>query len=241
MQTSTLPVEEYWTTLASVLPAFSPEQQHTAVTLYRELARGKPLTTERVASVLSVPPERANEELARDPLRAFVYADKGRIVGFGGLAVAPMHHEFRVKGQTLWTWCAWDSLFIPTILGETAEVSSPDPETRELVRLTVSPIGIERVEPKDAVVSFLLPDTDDFDQSAENVMEKFCHSVFFFTSRESGERWRAKHKGTFLYSLDDAFELGLRLVMKQFGDELRRQSAVPAAGVPSPSHESTHT
>ena len=106
MRTRTLPLQDYWITLARVLPEFSPEQQHTAVTLYQELAKGKPLTTERVASVLGVPSQKAAEELARDPLRAFVYADKGQIVGFGGLAVAPMHHEFRLRGQTLWTWCA---------------------------------------------------------------------------------------------------------------------------------------
>lgn len=110
MLTSTPPLEEYWAALARVLPAFSPEQQRTAVTLYRELAKGAPL--------------------AREPLRAFVYADNGVTVGFGGLAAAPMHHTFRVKGQTIWTWCAWDSLFIPALLGERADVSSPDPDAR---------------------------------------------------------------------------------------------------------------
>lgn len=228
MRTRILALEDYWATLARVLPEFSAEQQHTAVTLYRELAKGKPLTTERVASVLGVPSEKAAAELARNPLRAFVYAHEGQIVGFGGLAAAPMHHEFRVKGQTLWTWCAWDSLFIPTVLGDTADVSSPDPETRELVRVTVSPIGIERVEPKDAVVSFPLPGEGVFDHSAENVMGTFCHSVFFFTSRESGQDWRSTHERTVLYSLDDAFELGRRLVRKQFGLELERLSAARA-------------
>lgn len=229
MLTSTPPLEDYWTALARVLPAFSPEQQRTAVTLYRELAKGTPLTTERVASVLGVPPSQAGAELAQEPLRAFGYADQGQIVGFGGLAVRPMHHEFRVKGQTLWTWCAWDSLFIPAVLGETADVSSPDPDTRELVRWTVSPIGIERAEPSDAVVSFLLPEAGDFDDSAENVMGTFCHSVFLFTSQASGERWTAKHRGTFLYALDDASALGRRLVETQFGQELDRLSALPAS------------
>lgn len=228
MRTNAPPLEDYWATLARVLPAFSADQQRTALTLYRELAKGTRVTTERVASALGVTPEQVAAELAREPLRAFVYADQGQIVGFGGLAVRPMHHEFRVKSQTLWTWCAWDSLFIPAVLGERADVSSPDPETRERVRLTVSPIGIERVEPRDAVVSFLLPDAHDFDQSAENVMGQFCHSVFFFRSRASGERWQARHEGTFLYSINDAFELGLRLVRKQFGHELERLYAVQA-------------
>jgi hypothetical protein len=53
-----------------------------------------------------------------------------------------MHHEFRVKAQMLCTWCAWDSLFIPIVLGDTAHVSPPDPQTRELVRVTVSPTRV---------------------------------------------------------------------------------------------------
>lgn len=182
------------------------------------------MTIARVASVLGVSSQKAAEELARDPLRSFVYAKKGQIVGFGGLAAAPMHHEFRVKEQMLWTWCAWDSLFIPAILGDTAHVSSPDPQTLELVRVTVSPTGIERVEPEDAVVSFPLPGDGDFAHSAENVMGMFCHAVFFFTSRESGEQWRSTHEGTVLYSLDEAYEIGRRLVTRQFGLELDRLS-----------------
>ena len=114
------------------------------------------------------------------------------------------------------------------MLDDTADVSSPDPETRELVRVTVSPIGIERVEPNDAVVSFPLPGDGDFAQSAKNVMGTFCHSVFFFTSREAGERWPSTHDGTVLYSVDDAFELGRRLVRRQFGQELDRLPALSA-------------
>jgi alkylmercury lyase len=92
-----------------------------------------------------------------------VHADEqGHIIGFGGLAVAQMHHRFEVDGRTLWTWCAWDTLFIPEILGKPARVTSADPENGGLIRLLVSPYRIESAEPEDAVVSFLLPDTQDF-------------------------------------------------------------------------------
>ena len=220
------PLKEYWPTLSKAIPDFPPDQQRVAVTIYRELAKGKPASGEQLAAALGLSAEAVQRILSREPLRAFIYQDEqGRVIGFGGLAAAPMHHEFRVKGQKLWTWCAWDSLFIPMVLGEAAAVTSGDPETGEVVRLTVLPTGVERVEPKDVVVSFLFPDVDDFDRSAANVMGKFCHYVFFFASRESGERWAIRHEGTFLYSVEEAFELGQRLVMKQFGRELRRQSA----------------
>ncbi len=151
--------------------------------------------------------------------------DQERVAGFGGLTVAPMHHRVDLEGRTLWTWCAWDSLFIPAILGEPGRVTSADPETGELVRLTVHPREIESAEPPGAVVSFLLPDGQGFVASAANVMATFCHFVFFFACRASGERWVEKHPGTFLYSLGDAFELARRLNARNFGAELVRRGA----------------
>ncbi len=218
-------LDEYWTAFEKALADFPAEEQRVAVTLYRELARGRPVTADRLAAALDIPPENARDALARGPLRAFAYLDdEKRVAGFGGLAVAPMQHELRLKGRKLWTWCAWDTLFIPRILGESAEVASPDPETGEIVRLSISPECIEAAKPRDALVSFLLPAADDFDRSAANVMASFCHYVFFFATRESGERWAARHRGTFLYSLEDAFELGRRLAAKQFGAELARRA-----------------
>ncbi len=128
-----------------------------------------------------------------------------------------MHHRFEVDGRALWTWCAWDGLFIPEITGRSARVTSPDPETKELVRLTVTPDRIASVEP---VISFIRPDSDVFGTSATNIMATSCHYIFFFASRATGQRWTAKHSGTFLYSLDDGFRLARRLNAANFGVEL---------------------
>src|SRR2546426_4678161 len=229
-RTNTPTVDEYWEALAKHLPTFSPEDQRVAVTLYRELAKGQPVDAAQLGRALGVAPAEARGFLNRDSIKAFVYPDEqGRVVGFGGLAAAPMHHRLEVDGRALWTWCAWDSLFIPEILGKEARVTSPDPENGELVRLVVSPHRVESAEPKDAVVSFLLPDAHDFDGSAANVMAKFCHFVFFFTSRSSGERWTAKHPGTFLYSPDEAFALAKRLNARNFGPELARRASSAVA------------
>jgi alkylmercury lyase len=137
-----------------------------------------------------------------------------------------MHHRFEVNGRTLWTWCAWDSLFIPEILGRPARVTSPDPENRELVRLAVTPHRIQSVEPGNAVISFIRPDAEAFGTSAANVMASFCQYIFFFASRASGERWTAKHRGTFLFTLDDGFTLAKRLNAANFGTVLGKQMAV---------------
>ena len=227
MTTARIPtLDQYWEGLAANLPSFSPEEQSVAVTLYRELAKGQAVDAAQLGRALGVSAAEGRALLARDSIKAFVYSDdQGRVLGFGGLAVGEMQHRFEVDGRILWTWCAWDSLFIPEILGKPARVTSPDPENGAVIRLLVSPDGIESAEPGDAVVSFVLPDAHDFQTSAANVMATFCHFVFFFTSRSSGERWMTKHPGTFLYSLQEAFTLAKRLNAKNFGRELARQAS----------------
>jgi alkylmercury lyase len=222
------PVDEYWGKLASFLPPFSPEEQRAAVALYRELAKGKPVDADQFGRALGVSLAESRALLERESIKRFVYADDaGRVLGFGGLAAAPMHHRFEVQGQALWTWCAWDSLFIPEILGRSAHVTSADPDNGETVSLVVTPDRVESAVPETAVVSFIEREAPVFQGSAANVMANFCHFVFFFSTRSSGERWIAKRPGTFLYGLEDAFALAKRFNARNFGLELGQRAASP--------------
>jgi alkylmercury lyase len=209
---------EYWETLKPHLPRFSPEEQQAAVALYRELAKGQPVDDVQLGRALELSAAEAHALLERDPIKCFTYFDgEGRVIGFGGLAAAPMHHRLEVDGRFLSTWCAWDSLFIPEILGRPARIRSPDPESGELVRLVVTPERIESVEPNEAVISFIWPEAQFFQTSAANVMAEFCHFIYFFVSRSSGARWVEKNPDAFLYSLDDAFALAKRFNEHNFG------------------------
>ena len=215
-------IDSYWNSIASAVPVYTPEEQRSALTLYRELAKGEPVALEQFATASGVSLPEAKTRLDRPSLRALTYLDdRGRVLGFGGLAVAPMHHRFNVGGRALWTWCAWDSLFIPQLLGADARVESPDPETGEVVRVDVAPAGITSVLPTTTVMSFLAPDASAFQKSATSVMKTFCHFVFFFASRATGELWIAKHPGAFLYSLEEAAVLARRFNSKNFGLPLR--------------------
>lgn len=219
-------LDEYWQRLEPHLRRFSAEEQRFALALYKEIAKGQPLDDAQASRALGISVAESRALLQRNPLKSFVYRDeRGRILGFGGLAAAPMHHRFEVDGRMLSTWCAWDSLFIPEILGRPARIASSDPESGELVRLIVTPDRIKSAEPRDAMVSFVLPDAEVFGTSADNVIAKFCHFIFFFSTRLSGECWVAKHPGTFLYSLDEAFVLARRLNAKNFGTELASRAS----------------
>ena len=134
-----------------------------------------------------------------------------------GLTVVEMgDHRIHVDGRPLSAWCAWDTLFLPELLGETAYVISRAPTSGAEISLTVTPTEPTHLAPADTVVSFLVPETE-FDAG---VIQRFCHFVHFFASPEDGERWTAQHPGMFLLSVDDAYSLGQLTNRAAFGPVL---------------------
>src|SRR5438876_8002905 len=139
------------------------EERRLGLEVYRQLARGEPVLRLSLAEALDVPTHDVDELLGHPNLKSLTYSDNdGRIIGFGGLAVREMPHRFKVDGRTLYTWCAWDSLFIPVILGLEAEVESPAPGSAAHVCLRVAPDRVKDVQPGSAVMSFLLPTAQTF-------------------------------------------------------------------------------
>jgi alkylmercury lyase len=110
------------------------------------------------------------------------------------------------------------------LLGGPTVVESRDSETDEVIRLTVSPARVEIVEPTSIVLSMRRPEKWNWDAtSAAQIMSSACHFHFFFTSRESGERWVAKRPDTFLLSLDEVSYFVKRFNGHMFGTELTRR------------------
>src|SRR5438445_5333449 len=115
--------------LLARLPTMTDEERRLGLEVYRQLARGEPVLRISLAEALDHPTHDVDELLGHPNLKSLTHTDNnGRIIGFGGLAVREMPHRFRIDGRTLYTWCAWDSLFIPVILGLEAEVNRRRPE-----------------------------------------------------------------------------------------------------------------
>ena len=209
--------------LLARLPTMTEEEQRLGLEIYRQLAQGEPVLRSELAEALEAPPDTVDELLEHPNLRSLTYTDKqGRIIGFGGLAVREMPHRFRIDGRTLYTWCAWDSLFIPVILGLEAEVESPAPGSTVRVRLRVAPDGVERVQPPSAVMSFLLPSAQTFQADALKAMAVFCHFIFFFPDSDSAAEWTKGHPDTTVISISDAFELGRSMVSARWRPALMK-------------------
>ncbi len=217
--------------IAQALDAFpdtflnlSRDEQQVSLAIYRLLATGEPAPPGAIAAEAGVAVERVGELLDR---WIGVYRDaEGRVVGYWGLALSEMNHRLEVAGRTVYAWCAWDTLFIPALLGQTAAVTSKSPETGEAIHLTVSPEGASSAGGTDVYVSFLEPDEE---KLAEDVIGAFCHYVFFFASLEEGQQWTTAHPGTYLLTLEQAFELGRRKNARQYPDALADASERPRA------------
>jgi alkylmercury lyase len=186
-------------TLAESLAGTFPgcEDAPLALALLRELAAGEPV----VASTLG---ERAGTALVRWP--NLDYDDDGRVVAFSGLSLRPTAHRFTVGGRQLYAWCAWDTLFLPAMLGQPADVESTCAVTGSGIRLSVDPNGVRQADPQPLWVSFPPAATT----STADITGTFCCHVHFLATPAAAEHWLKGHPGGSVLDIDDAYELGRR-------------------------------
>ena len=168
------------------------------------LARGEPVTHEQLAAETNRPAAEVKAALASWPN---VHRDgRDAVIAFSGLSLRPTKHRFDVGGRELFTWCAWDTLFLPALLEQPADVRSTCPLTRMPVRLRVDPAGIADAEPADLRVSFPALAS----ASTADIVESFCCHVHFLAAPDAAQRWLGEHPGGRVLDRHDAHEIGRR-------------------------------
>jgi len=100
--------------------------------------------------------------------------------------------------------CALDTLLFSMLTGHATHVVSTCPATGKEIRLTVTPQGIEDLDPKAAVLSLRLPSLE---TSASNAGETICSYGHFFVDREHASTWPGLHPEAVLLSVEDAVPL----------------------------------
>jgi alkylmercury lyase len=202
--------------LIAAVPQLDPGEQTIALGLMRMLAQGKPVSDQAIAGAVGEPESRIHASVGSWP---GVFRDEqDRVIGFMGLSVLEFgEHRIDVSGRTLSAWCAWDTLFLPELLGAPADVVSRCPTTGETISMTVGPDGPSDVHPAGAVLSFLAPERP-FDA---DVVRSFCHFVHFFASEHAAADWIARTPGTFTLSIEDGYRLGRMTNESAFGTALR--------------------
>ena len=205
--TNNIDLDGLTASILGLFPSLSIFEQRLSLVLYRLLSEGEPVPRAKLAQFLDRPVEEVNRHLDAWP---GVFSDEQqRIVGYWGLAIPQAYkgpHAITISGRKLSTWCAWDTLLLPQLLQQTAEIESKSP-AGSTVHLKVTPERVENRHPAEMQMSFLLPDAAAI---KKDVLNAFCHFIHFFASKEDGRSWVEQHPGTFLLSLDTAYELARR-------------------------------
>jgi len=178
-------------------PAFSARREVIDL-----LADGRPATPDALAAATG----RSIDEvtaLIDESRRRGVEVENGAIVG-AALTLRPTQHRFRVRGHDLWTWCGFDGLFLPILLGERAEVATTCPVTGTAIRLAVEADGtVSQVSTQGVVVGIVGQQVTSC-CTTTGPQSEVCTQMPFFASRDAGERWQADHPGVAIVDLDDA-------------------------------------
>ena len=202
--------------IVNAFPTLDHFEQRLSLELYSLLAAGQPVAHADLAERLQVSAEIVDRILDSWP---GVFSDSAsRIVGYWGLSIAAAFtspHRLTIDGRKLSAWCAWDTLFLPELLGKRVEVESTSPAAGGAIKLIVTPTEVEYVEPQDTHVSFLMIDASD---AQKDIVRTFCHFVHFFPSRPAGEAWAAQHPGTFILSVAEAQAIARRKNQAQYGE-----------------------
>ena len=204
-------IDELLAGLPAQMSTLEPTAQQIAIQLYRLLAQGQPVDLQRLSeNTVSTDDEfsraldRLSPEIKRDA------SDK--MVAFAGLSLNPTPQMLWYEGRTLFTWCAWDALFIPHLLGGSVQVRCKDPEGKTTIRVAVkSDVGVSAV-PRETVVTFPKPPEIDTQLLKADTVSAFCSFVHFFESEETAGRWidRQESNKVLILDLDTAYELGIR-------------------------------
>lgn len=226
MPTNKVNLEQIARAISAASPDFDDGGRRIVHQTFRLLARGEGASPAAIAEAADLPTREVEDRLRSWP--GVFWDGDDRVTRFWGLSIDRLEpsHRMEVNGRTLFAWCAWDTLFLTGMLGSETRVESADPATGEPIRLTVTPEGVESVRPEGAAVSFLFPDGP----FGPDAVQSFCHFVYFFASRRSGERWVADHPGTFLLSVNEAFELGRLTNRMRWGKEDARDRRADSAG-----------
>lgn len=171
--------------------------------LARLLAGGTPVSVDELARAGGWSTKEVRAGLEKHP--SAEWDEDGRIVGLG-ITLRPTAHSFSFDGGTVYGWCASDALIFPVLLGKAGIVASTCPATGAEIRVEVTPERVVNVDPPDAVVSEVRPDT-----RVADVRTEICAVGHFFSSREAAAPWLEHYPQGQVNSVEYDFELHKRV------------------------------
>jgi len=210
---------------ADVPPRFDANESRLLLKLLQLVTEGSPIPrskVDRTASRFEMPLKRVASLVGK----ICELDSDGNIVGILGLSQKSHPHQFTVDDRVLSTWCAWDAIFLPALLGKTAEVKSTCPATKTSIHARITPDKVETIQPPEAVVSIALPKVSEKSIVSAEIRNTFCCHVHFFVSQREAAEWiSAKNDDQNVLSVSDGLQLG-KLAFQHILDHTRHHRVV---------------
>ena len=199
-----------------------PSDQNLCSQIVSQVTRGKPVTPAALGASLQIHQDELKHRLTQVP--DVEYDQAGNVMGWG-LTLAPTPHQLQIRGQPLFTWCAFDTVQFPPTLQAEAQVHSTCLVTGEPIRFTLTPEGvIEDLTPASAVISLVVPEQCCGSSDGASVRTSFCEQSHFFQSEQAASSWLVVDPAAILLSMEEAAKLeqlvtqacaGVNLSMKE--------------------------
>lgn len=185
------------------VPPLTRDEQRLVRVGQRALVDGLPVPVRRLGQLAELSTDVVASAFERVPGLAR-FDGEGRIVGLLGVSVEPTPHRFDAVGRIVYTWCAWDALFVPRVVGMRARVASHCPITGALIRLVVAPDGVLEASPAEITMSFLVA----CEPGSQGVVGACCPHIHFLSSAAAADRWLSSEPDGLVLTLDEAWQLG---------------------------------
>ncbi len=183
----------------------------------RLLAQGRPVSAGQFAATSHLSLDEVQDAFSQLKKCGAEFDDQGHLVG-AILSLNPTPYQFRVNDRELFAWCALDTLFLPALLQQSAQVESTCPTSGARIRLRVAPEGVKAVEPPDVVLSIAVPGvTPCCETGAQSGPQgPVCTTMHFFSSREAARAWLIAHPGLAILSVEEAWQLAREVWIEPF-------------------------
>ena len=104
------------------MPQETIQQQYQLKKLTLQLlSSGEPISAADFAAQSQLPVDQIKLQFEMMKNTGYEFNEDGNLVG-AALTLNPTPHPFQVKGNELFAWCALDTIFLPSFIGESAFV-----------------------------------------------------------------------------------------------------------------------
>lgn len=170
--------------LQELLPNLKNEERLISRFLYQKLALGRSVSIETIANELQEPIQDVQDHL--NQMRYVEYSADSEVSAYRGVTLNKTKHHVFHNNFKIYTWCAFDTLFLADLLVKPVSISSNCPTCCKSIACKVTDRDLISLKETDTVMSFIIPNKVDY---CEDLQNAFCCKVHFFCNEQCGSEW----------------------------------------------------